>query len=139
MTPNRLPPMQRRYYGLLDAKSEQRAFLDMKKAQRERYIEERGWPSAWKELTERERAGVLVNRVEPGFRSFATHMAWGLPADRRVVETRGRKLVVETFIRCTGGPKNRQFVRDNTECQGTSSELQVAFEDDRVTQVQYLD
>ncbi|MCA9695998.1 MAG: hypothetical protein KC431_00640, partial [Myxococcales bacterium] len=60
-------------------------------------------------------------------------------ADVRMAEARGRSVAYQTFIRCTSGPKKGQYVRQNLECDGTSSEVQLAIENGIVTEIKYLD
>ena len=66
-------------------------------------------------------------------------MAWGLPAKVRDVEVRDRTVRYDTFIRCTSGPKIGDYVRDNIDCDGTSSEVEIAIENGLITELKYLD
>ena len=82
---------------------------------------------------------IAVGDVKVGFKEFAAHMAWGLPARVRDVEVRGRVVHYQTFIRCTSGPRIGDYVRNNIDCDGTSSEVEIAVENGVISELKYLD
>lgn len=139
MRPERLPPVHRSYYRMLESPQQQRAFLAMDSAAREAYAQKSGFVEAWNEVPKVHQDRVLLGQIAVGFDRFSVHMAWGRPADEKTMAARGRQLLLETFIRCTSGPRASDFVLDHLECDGTSSETQVVFEDDRVIELRALD
>lgn len=139
MKPDKLPPVHRSYYRIIEGSAERQAFLEMDESAREAYAERLGFAQQWAQLSPAHQQAVLSARIAPGFDSFSVHMAWGRPADEKGLQARGRKLWLETFIRCTSGPRSQQFVYDHLECDGTSSETMVVFESDRVIEVRALD
>lgn len=139
MRPDKLPPVHRAYYRSMEAASEKEAFLAMDANERQTYAEHKGLAKAWSSLPQAHKTAVLEGLVQSGFPRFAVHMAWGRPADEKGLQARGRKLWLETYIRCTSGPKTNAHVYSHLECDGTSSETQVVFEKDRVIEVRDLD
>ncbi len=77
--------------------------------------------------------------VKVGYREFQAFMAWGPPADTQLKEADRRSVEFHTFIRCTSGPKTGRYVKNNLDCDGTSSETQIAVENDIVTEINYPD
>lgn len=136
---DRLPPLDRRFYEVLASDADRKAFLGTKPAERQSFLDSRGLWDAWGALTTKERAAVESGSIEVGYLQFAAHMAWGRPADVKVVKAGTRTVLYETFIRCTSGPKTGQYVRQNMECDGTSSERRIAVEDGLVTEIRDLD
>lgn len=139
MRPEKLPPVHRSYYRLLDSPAERDSFLKANPEKREKLAQAKGFAASWSKLAQPIKDRVLDAKVEVGFSSFAVHMAWGRPADEKALRARGRSLWLETYIQCTSGPKAQSFVFDHLECDGTSSESQVVFEHDRVIEVRALD
>ena len=137
--PERLPQLDRQFYENIETDREQQEFLKLKKGERQAYLEQLGLWNRWTELTAEERSGVEQRNVEVGYKQFAAHMAWGRPADERDVTSGDRKVRFETFIRCTSGPRAGRYVRNNIDCDGTSSEVQLAIENGLVTEIKYLD
>ena len=80
------------------------------------FLEKVGLWQKWLELSNEEREAVNAGDIKVGFKEFAAHMAWGLPASVRDVEVRGRVVHYQTFIRCTSGPKIGDYVRSNIDC-----------------------
>jgi len=138
-SPDRLPTLDRQFYENLESDREKEEFLDLKAAERQSFLEQAGLWDRWTELTAEEREGVKNRDVKVGFKQFAAHMAWGPPADTREEMAGERKVRFETFIRCTSGPRVGQYVRNNVDCDGTSSEVRLAVEDGTVTEIKYLD
>jgi hypothetical protein len=140
-TPNaeRLPTPARNFYYVIEDEGRQLEYLKLHESERQGFLEKLGLWQLWTELSSEERQAVESRAVEVGFKEFAAHMAWGLPADVRVAEARGRSVRFETFIRCTSGPKVDQYVRQNIDCDGTSSEVQLAIENGIVTEIKRLD
>ncbi|MGB1700373.1 MAG: hypothetical protein ACPHRO_10485 [Nannocystaceae bacterium] len=138
-SPDRLPPLDRRFYENLSSEELRTEFLLLRPSQRQAFLEEKGLWDEWKKLTAVEREGVDRGEVEVGFLVFAARMAWGRPADIKVVEVGNRKVAYEVFIRCTSGPRAGQHVRQSMECDGTSSERQIAVENGIVVEVRFLD
>ena len=138
--PDHLPGLERSFYYNLDSEADQEAYLKLRKEDdRIDFLKQKGLWDKWKGLTEEERAAAKENRVEIGFHEFAVHMAWGPPADVRPVDAGDRHVDFQIFIKCTSGPKVGRYVRQNIDCDGTSSEVQVAVEKDRVTEIKFLD
>lgn len=138
-TPDRLGALDRRFYYALDNSEDQQAFLESEPDRRRALLENRGMWADWVRLTDAERAAAKQGRVEVGFRGFAARMAWGVPADTRQSVIRGQEIRLETYIRCISGPKIDEYVRQNADCDGSSSELQVAIHDGIITEINYLD
>lgn len=139
MTPKRLPDLDRRFYYVLPTPAQQAAFLKLRKEEERRaYLEKNGLWAQWEKLPEPQRKGASAGDVEIGFSEFALTMAWGLPADTKLREEPGRKIQFHTFIRCTSGPKIGEYVRNNLDCDGTSSETLVAVENAIVTEIKFV-
>lgn len=138
-SPERLPELDRQFYYNLESDKEREEFLELKAAERQAFLEQAGLWDRWTELTAEEREGVANHEVKVGFKRFAAHMAWGPPADTREEAAGERKVKFETFIRCTSGPKAGRYVRNNVDCDGTSSEVRLAIEEGAVTEIKYLD
>ena len=136
--PDRLPPLERQFYDILETR-QQAKFLETKPKARRTFLDKAGLWSKWVALSEEQQRAVLERRVSPGATAFEAHMAWGLPADVQVKEAGERKVRFETFIRCTSGPRVGEYVRENVACDGTSSEVRLALENDLVTEVKNLD
>lgn len=136
--PDRLPPLERQFYDILEPK-QQTAFLATKPKARRAYLNEVGLWSQWVALSKEQQKAVMERRVAAGVSEFEAHMAWGLPADVQVKEARGREVRFETFIRCTSGPRVGEYVRENIACDGTSSEVRLAIENGVVVELKNLD
>lgn len=137
--PDRLPTPSRNFYYVIEDEGRQLEYLKLEESERKSYLEKLGLWQRWTELSNEERESAETRTVEVGFKEFSAHMAWGLPADTRTAEARGREVLYETFIRCTSGPKESQYVRQNIDCDGTSSEVQIAIENGIITEIKYLD
>ena len=137
MSPDRLPVLDRRFYYNLPNTEDQEAFLRLKAAQRQGFLEERGLWAKWAALPDNEREAASQGEVELGFHEFSLFMAWGPPADTQDRDDNGRPLQLHTFIRCSSGPKRGRYVRSNLDCDGTSSETQVSINDGLVTEIKY--
>jgi hypothetical protein len=135
--PERLPELDRRFYYALDDAKAQAEFLDVKTAERQAYLEKAGLWQQWSALSQGERDSVMQGEVKVGYHEFQAFMAWGPPADTRKQETTHRAVFFHVFIRCTSGPKTGRYVRNNLDCDGTSSETQIAVENDLVTEIKY--
>ena len=138
-SPDRLPTPARNFYYVMEDPAQQEDYLDLKESERQSFLEKVGLWQRWLELSNEEREAVETGAIEVGFKEFAAHMAWGLPAEIRDVEARGREVHFETFIRCTSGPKIGKYVRKNLECDGTSSEVEIAIENAIITEIKFLD
>ena len=138
-SPEGLPPLDRRFYENLSSAELRSEFMLLRPSKRQRFLEKKGLWAEWKRLTAAERAGVKNEEVGVGFLIFAAHMAWGRPADVKVIESGTRKVSYEVFIRCTSGPRTGEHVRQNMDCDGTSSERQLAVENGLVVEVRFLD
>lgn len=136
-SPDRLPELDRRFYHNLPTPEDQAQFLSTKSSERQSFLEEQGLWARWKALPQHEREAASQGEVELGFHEFALFMAWGPPADTQDRDDNGRPLKLHTFIRCSSGPKRGRYVRSNLDCDGTSSETQVAIENDLVTEITY--
>jgi hypothetical protein len=137
--PDRLPTPARNFYYVIEDEGQQLEYLKLKESERQGYLEKLGLWEQWTELSDEERQSAETRQIDVGFKEFAAHMAWGLPADVRMAEARGREVRYETFIRCTSGPKENQYVRQNIDCDGTSSEVQIAIENGIITEIKHLD
>lgn len=133
-SPERLPPLTRQFYYNLPTPDDRAEFLKLKESQRQQFLEERGLWARWTALPVAERQAVENGQLEPGFHEFAAFMAWGPPAD---TQPRG-DASYHTFIRCTSGPKAGRYVSSNLECDGTSSEIEIAVLNGLVTEIKYL-
>lgn len=138
-SPDRLPTPARNFYYVMEDPAQQTDYLDLKESERQAYLEKVGLWQRWVELSSEEREAVDSGDVKVGFKEFAAHMAWGLPATVRDAEARGRLIHYETFIRCTSGPKIGKYVRQNLDCDGTSSEVEIALENGVITEIKFLD
>ena len=138
-SPDRLPRLDRQFYENLITDADQKAFLRLDESERQAFLDKKGLWQRWTELSTVEREAVAERRVEVGYKEFAAHMAWGPPADVREVGGNSRTVRYETFIRCTSGPKIGLYVKQNTDCDGTSNEVQIALENGIVTEIKHLD
>ncbi|EDM78850.1 hypothetical protein PPSIR1_32667 [Plesiocystis pacifica SIR-1] len=137
--PERLDSPARNFYYAIEDDDKQLEYLKLKESERQAHLEKLGLWAKWLELSSEEREAAETGEIKVGFKEFAAYMAWGLPADVRVAEARGREVRYETFIRCTSGPKIGRYVSSNVDCDGTSSEVQIAVEKGIVTEIKYLD
>jgi hypothetical protein len=137
--PERLPELDRRFYYVLDTPEEQKAFLRLKESERQNFLDDKGLWNLWTALPSAERESAGRSEVRVGFHEFAVFMAWGPPADTQDRDRNGNPAIVHTFIRCSSGPKQGRYVRNNLDCDGTSSETQVAIQGDRVVEIRYPD
>jgi hypothetical protein len=135
----RLPVLDRQFYYNLESEDDREAFLRLKDSERQAFLEQRGLWQRWTELSAEERDAVKTGDVQVGYKEFAAHMAWGPPAQTRQAEARGRNIRVETYHRCTSGPRVGRYVQSNLDCDGTSAEVEIAVENGRVTQIKHLD
>jgi hypothetical protein len=138
-SPDRLPTPARNFYYVMEDPAQQLDYLKLKESERQSFLEKVGLWQRWLELSSQEREVVDTRNVKVGFKEFAAHMAWGLPAQVREAESRGRTVDYQTFIRCTSGPKTGQYVRTNLDCDGTSSEVEIAVENGVITEIKFLD
>jgi hypothetical protein len=137
--PERLPTPTRNFYYVMEDSAQQHEYLRLKESERKPFLEKAGLWQQWLELSEKEREAVDTGNIAVGYKEFAAHMAWGLPANVRSAESGGRVVRYETFIRCTSGPKIGKYVRTNIDCDGTSSEVEIALENGIVTEIKFLD
>ncbi len=137
--PERLPRVDRQFYYNLENDQDKQDFLKVKAKNRQSFLEQKGLWQKWTALTDEEKRAVAAGKVEVGHSVFSAHMSWGPPADVRQVDNRTRSVSFETFIRCTSGPKAGRYVHRNVDCDGTSSEVQLAIEKGVVTEKKYLD
>jgi hypothetical protein len=138
-SPDRLPTPARNFYYVMENPAQQRDYLELKDSERQSFLEKVGLWQRWLELSSQEREAVDTRDIKVGFKEFAAHMAWGLPAQTRKAESRGRTVRYDTFIRCTSGPKTGKYVRANLDCDGTSSEVEIAVENGIITEIKFLD
>ncbi len=136
-SPERLPELDRRFYYNLPSGEDQQAFLKVKSADRQGFLEDKGLWAQWQALPSNERDAASQGNVELGFHEFALFMAWGPPADTQDRDANGRPLQLHTFIRCSSGPKRGRYVRSNLDCDGTSSETKVSIDDGLVVEIVY--
>lgn len=137
--PERLPRVDRQFYYNLESDQDRHDFLRVKAKNRQAFLEQKGLWQKWTELSDEEKRAVAAGQVEVGHRAFSAHMAWGPPADVRQVDKKNRSVSFETYIKCTSGPNAGRYVHRNVDCDGTSSEVQLAIENDLVTEKKYLD
>jgi hypothetical protein len=137
--PDRLPTPARNFYYVLEDDAAQREYLQLEESERQGFLEKLGLWQKWLELSSEEREAVGNADIKVGFKEFSARMAWGLPASERDVEVRGRVVRYETFIRCTSGPNTGDYVRSNVDCDGTSSEVEIAIENGVISELKYLD
>src|SRR5688572_16768648 len=109
--PDRLPTPARNFYYVIEDDAQQREYLQLQESERQGFLEKLGLWQKWLELSNEEREAVNAKDIKVGFKEFAAHMAWGLPASVRDVEVRGRVVRYDTFIRCTSGPRIGDYVR----------------------------
>lgn len=138
-SPDRLPFLDRQFYENLPSPEAREGFLEVKKAERQAYLEKQGLWQQWAALSEAERDAVGERRVEVGHSQFAAHMSWGPPADVNQKTVGDRTVAFETFIRCTSGPKIGDYVRSNLDCDGTSAETILSIENATVTEIKHMD
>jgi len=138
-SPDRLPTPARNFYYVMEDPAQQSDYLELKESERQPFLEKAGLWERWLELSSEEREAVESGDIKVGFKEFAAHMAWGLPASVRDVDSRGRVVQFQTFIRCTSGPKIGKYVRSNIDCDGTSSEVEIAVENGVITEIKFLD
>jgi len=138
MTPERLPEVDRRFYYNLPSPSDRESFLELEDEDRRPFLEQQGLWQRWAVLPAQQRDSALTSQVELGFAEFALYMAWGPPADTQTRQRAGRPVTVHTYIRCTSGPKNHQYVRNNLDCEGTSEETLVSLLNGVVVEIRYL-
>jgi hypothetical protein len=136
---DRLPTPARNFYYVMEDDAQQREYLELKESERQSFLEKLGLWQRWLELSSEEREAVETGDLQIGFKEFAAHMAWGLPAEIRDVEAKNRVVRFETFIRCTSGPFTGKYVRKNLDCDGTSSEVEIAIENAIITEIKFLD
>lgn len=137
--PDRLPTPARNFYYVMEDPATQLEYLELEESERAGFLERVGLWQRWLELSNEEREAIETKDIQVGFKEFAAHMAWGLPASERDVESGGRVVHYQTFIRCTSGPKIGQYVRVNIDCDGTSSEVEIAVENGIITELKFLD
>lgn len=138
MTPERLPDLDRKFYYNLPSASDREAFLKLQDTQRQSFLEQKGLWSRWSELSNEEREAVKRGEVKVGQKEFVAFMVWGPPADSQVSKAQARDVRFHTFIRCSSGPRIGRFVANNLDCDGTSSEIEIAVENDLITELKYL-
>lgn len=138
MTPERLPDLDRKFYYNLPSASDREAFLKLQDTQRQSFLEQKGLWSRWSELSNEEREAVKRGEVKVGQKEFVAFMVWGPPADSQVSKAQARDVRFHTFIRCSSGPRIGRFVANNLDCDGTSSEIEIAVENNLITELKYL-
>lgn len=138
-SPDRLPFLDRQFYENLPTPESRQGFLEVKKPERQAYLEKEGLWQQWAQLPEEQRKAVGERRVDVGMAQFAAHMSWGPPADVNEKTVGDRTVQFETFIRCTSGPKIGDYVRSNLDCDGTSAETILSIENATVTEVKHMD
>lgn len=138
-SPDRLPTPARNFYYVMEDPAQQLEYLKLEESERQSFLEKLGLWQRWLELSNEEREAVETGDIEVGYKEFAALMAWGLPASVRDAEARGRVVHYETFIRCTSGPHIGDYVRSNIDCDGTSSEVEIAVENGIITELKFLD
>jgi hypothetical protein len=138
-SPDRLPTPARNFYYVMEDPAQQLEYLELEESERQSFLEKLGLWQRWLELSNEEREAVETGDIEVGYKEFAAIMAWGLPASVRDAEARGRVVHYETFIRCTSGPRIGEYVRSNIDCDGTSSEVEIAVENGIITELKFLD
>ncbi len=136
-TPDRLPSPDRQFYYNLPTPADRSAYLRLSETQRQPFLEQKGLWAKWMELSPEEREAAKRGEVKAGNHEFTAFMAWGPPADTQESKG-GRTIRFHTFIRCTSGPRVGRYVASNLECDGTSSEVEIAVENGLITEVKYL-
>ena len=139
MTPKRLPELDRKFFSNLSNNDDRAAFLKLPEPQRQTFLEQKGLWARWAELSESERQAAQKGEVKVDYKEFVAFMAWGPPADSQGSKTETRKVRFHTFIRCTSGPRTGQYVLNNLDCDGTSREIEVAVENNLITEIKFLD
>lgn len=137
-TPDRLPSPDRQFYYTLPTQEDRTKFLKLDETQRQPFLEQKGLWAKWMELPPEEREAAKRGEVKPGYKEFTAFMAWGRPADSQESKGQSRSISFHTFIRCTSGPRVGRYVTSNLECDGTSSEVEVAVENGVITEVKFL-
>lgn len=137
--PDKLATPAKNFYYVMEEASQQQAYLKLQDSERQGFLEGLGLWQRWLELSNEEREAVASGTVEVGYKVFAAHMTWGRPALVRQSEARGRNVEFQTFVRCTSGPRVGDYVRSNLDCDGTSSEIEIAVENGVITEIKYLD
>lgn len=137
-TPDRLPSPDRQFYYNLPTPEDRAKFLKLQETQRQPYLEQKGLWAKWMELTPEEREAAKRGEVKAGYKEFEAFMAWGPPADTQASKGGTRNISFHTFIRCTSGPRVGRYVASNLECDGTSSETEIAVENGLITEVKHL-
>jgi hypothetical protein len=138
-SPDRLPTPARNFYYVMEDPGQQRDYLELEESERQPFLEKLGLWQRWLELSNEEREAIETGDIKVGYKEFAALMAWGLPGSVRDVESRGRVVHYETFVRCTSGPRIGEYVRSNVDCDGTSSEVEIAIENGIITELKFLD
>jgi hypothetical protein len=138
MTAYRLPDLDRKFYDNLANNDDRAAFLKLQESQRQAFLEQKGLWARWTELSAEERQAVQKGEVKVDYKEFVAFMAWGPPADIQSSRTAARAVRFHTFIRCTSGPRRGRYVMSNLDCDGTSSEIEVAVENDLITETKLL-
>ena len=136
-TPDRLPELDRRFYFNLPTPDDQTEFLKLAEPERQPFLEDKGLWRKWMALPKAEREAAGRGQIEVGYHEFAVYMAWGPPADTQTRDRNDRPMLVHTFIRCSSGPKAGRYVRNNLDCDGTSTERQVSIRDGVVAEIIY--
>jgi hypothetical protein len=136
-TPERLPELDRRFYYNLPTPGDQEEFLRLPDEDRQAFLESKGLWTRWTALPAEEREAAGKGEIQVGFHEFAVFMAWGPPADTQTRDRNERPIVVHTFIRCSSGPKAGRYVRNNLDCDGTSTEREVAIREGLVAEIIY--
>jgi hypothetical protein len=138
-SPDRLPTPARNFYYVIEDETAQHDYLKLEESERQGFLEQLGLWQKWVELSNEEREAVNAGEIKVGFKEFAAHMAWGRPAQVREMQAGDRVVHYQTFIRCTSGPRIGDYVRSNIDCDGTSSEVEIAVEKGIITELKYLD
>ncbi len=138
MTPERLPDLDRKFYSNLPNQNDKSAFLKLEESQRQSFLEQKGLWARWSELSNEEREAVKRGEVKAGHKEFVAFMVWGPPADSQGSKTDVRAVRFHTFIRCSSGPKAGRFVANNLDCDGTSGEIEIAVENNLITEIKFL-
>jgi hypothetical protein len=138
-SPDRLGTPARNFYYVIENPAQQKEYLQLRESERQSFLEKLGLWQRWLELSNQEREAIETGDIKVGYKEFAALMAWGLPATVRDAESRGRVVHFETFIRCTSGPRIGDYVRSNIDCDGTSSEVEIAVENGIITELKFLD
>lgn len=138
-SPDRLDSPAKNFYYTIDDEGKRLDYLKLEESERQGFLEGLGLWQKWLELSSQERDAVSTGEIQVGFKEFAAHMAWGLPAAVRDAAAGERVVHYQTFIRCTSGPRIGDYVRSALDCDGTSSDVEIAVENGVVTEIKYLD